>query len=77
LLYSRFLKHVTNAQDYVAQVGQGAIADRCHERLGQSDEGIIFLRKIFVRELKKLKEGLPLKKWKALETAQEMPTQPG
>jgi 5,5'-dehydrodivanillate O-demethylase oxygenase subunit len=71
------LNGVTNAQDYVAQVGQGAIADRSRERLGQSDEGIIFLRKIYLRELKKLKEGLSLKEWKALERPQEMPTQPG
>ena len=71
------LNGVTNAQDYVAQIGQGAIADRAHERLGQSDQGIIFQRNIFLRELRKLKEGLPLKDWKALEIAQEMPTQPG
>jgi 5,5'-dehydrodivanillate O-demethylase len=71
------LNGVTNAQDYVAQVGQGAIADRSRERLGRSDEGIIFQRRLFLRELRKLKEGVPLKEWKALDLAQEMPTQPG
>ena len=35
------------AQDYIAQVGQGAIVDRSQERLGKSDAGIILLRKIF------------------------------
>lgn len=50
-------------QDDVAQVGQGAIADREHERLGHSDVGIIFLRKIWARELKALAEGKPIKQW--------------
>jgi hypothetical protein len=33
-----------NTQDYVAQYGQGAIADRADERLGRSDVGVILLR---------------------------------
>lgn len=52
-----------NAQDYVAQVGQGAIADREREHLGRSDAGVILFRKIWERELRALKEGRPLKKW--------------
>lgn len=52
-----------NAQDYVAQVGQGGIADRAHEHLGRSDVGVILFRKIWQRELRALKQGRPLKKW--------------
>jgi 5,5'-dehydrodivanillate O-demethylase len=52
-----------NAQDYVAQVGQGAIADREHEHLGTSDAGVILFRKIWERELRALKEGKSLKQW--------------
>jgi len=52
-----------NAQDYVAQVGQGAIANRRNEHLGRSDLGVIMFRKIWERELRALKEGRPLKKW--------------
>lgn len=52
-----------NAQDYVAQVGQGAIVDRQHEHLGRSDAGVILFRKIWERELRALKEGKSLKKW--------------
>ena len=68
---------LTAAQDYVAQVGQGPIADRENEHLGQSDLGVITLRKIFWRELDKLQGGSPLKEWKRLVEAVEMPIQPG
>ena len=54
---------VADVQDYVAQVGQGAIADRAHERLGRSDVGVILLRQIWARELQALAEGRPLKQW--------------
>lgn len=52
-----------NAQDYVAQVGQGGIADRSNEHLGRSDLGVILFRKIWERELRALKGKRPLKKW--------------
>jgi 5,5'-dehydrodivanillate O-demethylase len=52
-----------NLQDYVAQVGQGTIADRAHERLGRSDVGVILLRQIWARELQALAEGRALKQW--------------
>jgi len=55
--------HVVNVQDYVAQVGQGAIAPRDGDRLGRSDVGVILLRKLWARELRKLAEGQPLKQW--------------
>ena len=33
-------------QDFVAWVGQGAIADRTGEHLGESDRGVIMMRKM-------------------------------
>jgi 5,5'-dehydrodivanillate O-demethylase oxygenase subunit len=52
-----------NAQDYVAQVGQGRIADRNSEHLGRSDRGVILFRKIWERELRALKGRRSLKQW--------------
>ena len=52
-----------NAQDYVAQVGQGRIADRSNEHLGRSDLGVILFRKIWERELRALKARRPVKSW--------------
>lgn len=54
---------LVHVQDYVAQVGQGTIADRAQEHLGRSDVGIILFRKIWERELTALAEGRPLKQW--------------
>jgi 5,5'-dehydrodivanillate O-demethylase len=48
--------HVMN-QDFIAWVGQGRIADRTKEHLGQSDRGILMLRKRFFEELDRLHEG--------------------
>jgi 5,5'-dehydrodivanillate O-demethylase len=44
-------------QDFVAWVGQGRIADRTKEHLGQSDRGILMLRKRFMEELDRLSAG--------------------
>ena len=54
---------LVHTQDYVSQVGQGAIGDRTKEHLGRSDMGIILFRKIWERELRALAEGRSLKKW--------------
>ena len=54
---------IVNIQDHVAQEGQGAIPDRDVERLGRSDTAIILMRKIWLRELRALAEGRPLKTW--------------
>jgi 5,5'-dehydrodivanillate O-demethylase oxygenase subunit len=54
---------LVHAQDFVAQVGQGARAKRAQEHLGRSDTGVILFRKIWERELRALAEGRPLKKW--------------
>ena len=58
---------IVNIQDHVAQEGQGAIPKRDSERLGRSDAAIILMRKIWVRELRALLEGTPLKKWTSPE----------
>ena len=54
---------IVNIQDHVAQEGQGVIPERSIERLGRSDAAIILMRKIWVRELRALAEGKPLKEW--------------
>jgi len=51
-------------QDNVALAGQGRITDRSQDWLGQSDKGIILLRRIYERELGALADGRPLKDWK-------------
>jgi 5,5'-dehydrodivanillate O-demethylase len=51
-------------QDNVVLKGQGQITDRSADRLGQSDKGIILLRKLWERELRALDEGRPLKQWR-------------
>ena len=50
-------------QDNVVLMGQGMICDRTTERLGRSDAPIVLLRKLWLRELKALAEGKPLKQW--------------
>ncbi len=68
---------LTAAQDYVATSGQGTIADRTHEVLGRSDTGIVFLRKLFFRELELIKNGQPTKQWGRRPKDAVLPTQPG
>ena len=63
---------LTPAQDYVAIMGQGQIVDRSRERLGQSDAGILLLRKIVWRELQLLRDGQPTKAWRRVEDADGM-----
>jgi 5,5'-dehydrodivanillate O-demethylase len=57
---------LVSAQDYVAVRGQGVIVDREAENLSTSDAGIIFLRKIFYRELEAIRDGRPIKAWARL-----------
>jgi nitrite reductase/ring-hydroxylating ferredoxin subunit len=61
------LVRLTSAQDYVALIGQGAIADRVHERLGASDVGVVTLRRILFRELEAIQAGSPTKAWRRME----------
>lgn len=67
------LLELTNAQDYVAAIGQGAIVDRLSERLGASDAGIAVLRRTFLRELALLQEGKPTKPWMRLAHIDDLP----
>ncbi len=60
-------------QDYVAVRGQGVIADRASENLSTSDAGIVFLRKIFLREMQAIREGRPTKQWRRLEEKYDLP----
>ncbi len=53
-----------SVEDYVAQVGQGSIADHADYHLGRNDVVVILLRKLWERELRALAEGKPLKQWK-------------
>ncbi|MCC2675786.1 MAG: aromatic ring-hydroxylating dioxygenase subunit alpha [Ramlibacter sp.] len=48
--------HVMN-QDFLAWVGQGAIADRTRENLASSDRGVALLRKRMFEEMEKVKRG--------------------
>jgi 5,5'-dehydrodivanillate O-demethylase oxygenase subunit len=50
-------------QDVIAQVGQGRLTDRSKEHLGMSDAGLVGLRQLWSREMRKLAEGQPLKQW--------------
>ncbi len=58
---------LTPAQDYVAMMGQGPIADRANERLGKSDAGIVLLRRLCWREMEALNNNTPTKNWRRLE----------
>ena len=68
---------VIQAQDYVAQVGQGTIVDRAAEHLGASDRGVIALRKVFRRELDALRAGQPTKAWQPRTAFARLPVPPG
>jgi 5,5'-dehydrodivanillate O-demethylase len=48
--------HVMN-QDFVTWVGQGRIADRSREYLGPSDQGIVMIRRRFLRDLEAIARG--------------------
>jgi len=48
--------HIMN-QDFVAWVGQGRVADRTKEHLGESDRGILMMRKRMFEEMEAVKEG--------------------
>lgn len=48
--------HIMN-QDYIAWVGQDPIADRTKEHLGESDRGVIMIRKRLLDDLKVIEAG--------------------
>ncbi|WP_296558628.1 Rieske 2Fe-2S domain-containing protein [Pigmentiphaga sp.] len=72
-----FLAGLISAQDYVAQRGQGVVADRRLEMLGKSDLGVVTLRRVFWRELDALREGRPTKHWRKRAEPLSLPMQPG
>lgn len=57
------LKTLTSVEDYAVQVGQGAMWDRGQERLGRIDAGVVLIRKVWERELRRLAAGRSLKRW--------------
>jgi 5,5'-dehydrodivanillate O-demethylase len=44
-------------QDFIAWLGQGTIADRTREHLGQSDRGIVMMRQRFFAEIDAIAQG--------------------
>jgi len=59
--------NIVNVQDAASQWGQGTIRTQENEHLGQSDRGVVLLRRVWERELLNLAEGRPLKQWKIPE----------
>jgi 5,5'-dehydrodivanillate O-demethylase len=66
-----------SAQDYVAQMGQGRIADRVNERLGKTDAGIILMRGLYRREMEAVQRGEPGKQWQPKTDTTPLPVPPG
>jgi 5,5'-dehydrodivanillate O-demethylase len=65
-----------SAQDYVAVRGQGVICDRSEENLSASDAGVIFLRRVFLRELDAIRAARPTKSWARIQDATHLPPPP-
>lgn len=61
---STLIYNLFRIEDYCTQVGQGAIADREHERLGRNDVGAVTIRKLWQRELLAVAEGRLLTDWR-------------
>ena len=56
--------HVMN-QDFVAWVGQGTVADRTQEHLGESDRGVILMRRRMLEQAQMVADGGEPKGWSA------------
>jgi len=56
--YTKFRMDEVQAQDHMAWETQGPIADRTRERLTSSDRGIVMLREVMIREMKRVEQGL-------------------
>ena len=54
--FTRFRMDAVQAQDHMAWETQGPVADRTTERLTTSDRGVILLRQVMFREMKKVQE---------------------
>ena len=55
--YTRFRMDSLQSQDHMAWETQGPVADRTRERLATSDRGIVMLREMMFREMKKVRSG--------------------
>jgi 5,5'-dehydrodivanillate O-demethylase oxygenase subunit len=55
--YTRFRMDAVQAQDHMAWETQGPICDRTQERLASSDRGVLMLREVMMREMKKVRQG--------------------
>lgn len=58
--------NLVTLEDYIAQVGQGRLVDRSQDHLSRTDKGVMLLRQIWLRELRALKEGRPVKNWEPM-----------
>ena len=56
--FTRFRTDLVLAQDHMVWETQGPVADRTGERLTTSDRGIVMLREIMMREIRKVEQGL-------------------
>jgi 5,5'-dehydrodivanillate O-demethylase len=56
--YTKFRMDSVQPQDHMAWETQGPIADRTRERLTFSDRGIVMLREVMMREMKRVQQGL-------------------
>ena len=54
---TKFRMDAVQAQDHMAWETQGPICDRTQERLTSSDRGVILLRAVMFREMKKVQQG--------------------
>jgi hypothetical protein len=50
-------------EDMLTQLGQGRIVERRGEKLGRTDNGVVFYRRVLARELHALAQGRPTKPW--------------
>ncbi len=48
---------MVQSQDHMAWETQGPVYDRTNERLTSSDRGVILLREVMFREIKKVQQG--------------------
>lgn len=55
--HGEYILDSVHAQDIMAWITQGPIADRTREALGATDRGITMLRRMLLRELKRIEEG--------------------
>ena len=69
--------HLTEAQDYLTQIGQGSINERSEEWLGTSDVAIIQMRKAYRREAQIVQRTGKHKRWTNRYGPANLPPPPG